>query len=425
MGLNKEQQQGFIDVIKFINDPNQKFMHISGGAGTGKTYFISEIADSILRHKDLSCPLHTVSITATTNKAVAVIKDAMPHRAGDISTIYSYMNLRLSENFSDGTVSVVPTKAWEVHSCTLLIIDEASMINSKLYDYLLKGLDSSCKVIFVSDINQIAPIKEALSPIYQQNYPVSYLTQPVRNAGQPALMALCEQVKQTVISGVFTPIVEVPGVIDFVEGEELRGILEREYATENPFKRVLSYTNKRVVQYNEYIRTLRGYTNAYEVGEILSNNESAELPGKVRLYTDQLFEVVKIISKNAETTIVSNTVINTVTMLVKDIITNVTIEVTAFEVPSERRDVLKYYAGRKNWGSYFKFKNQYPDFRAIAASTTHKAQGSTYDSVVVDLADIGTCTNTEQTSRMQYVALSRPKTRIYIRGALPERYFNQ
>ena len=43
MGLNKDQQAGFLDVIKFINNPSQKYMHVSGGAGTGKTFFVKQI----------------------------------------------------------------------------------------------------------------------------------------------------------------------------------------------------------------------------------------------------------------------------------------------------------------------------------------------------------------------------------------------
>lgn len=423
MSLNSDQQKGFLDVIKFINDPNQKFMDISGGAGTGKTYFISQIADNILKHKAPGCTLHTVAITATTNKAAAVISDAMPHRAGQIGTIYSFMNLRVSENFQTGAVSIVPTPNWEVHSGTLVIIDECSMIPTELFKFLEMGIDKTCKVLFVGDRNQLAPVKEPLSPIYRQGYNTTFLTQPVRNALQPALMALCEQAKQTVLTGVFTPLVEVPGVIDFVDGTELKGVLEREFTAEDPGKRVLSYTNKRVVQYNDYIRQIRGYSEPFEIGEILSNNSSAELLGKERLYTDQVVKVLKIISDQNDTKIVPGEDIRTITLQVEDVSSKAVYEVTAFAYPADRDAAMKYYSSRKQWDKFFKVKGNFPDLRSVAASTTHKAQGSTYDNIIVDLADIGMCTNKEQTARMQYVALSRPRTHIYVRGQLPERYF--
>ena len=423
MGLNKDQQAGFLDVIKFINNPSQKYKHVSGGAGTGKTFFISQIAENILKHKNPEVPLHTVAITATTNKAAAVISDTMPQRAGEISTIFTFMNLRVKENFSTGESSIVPTPRWTVHSGHFVIIDECSMVNKDLFKYLEKGLYNTCKVLFVGDKNQLAPVKENISPIYTQNFPISYLTQPVRNANQPALMALCEQAKQTVLTGVFQPIVEVPGVIDFVDGTTLQGILEREFTKEDPGKRIVCYTNKRVLQYNDFIRQIRGYKKPYEVGEILSNNSSAELLGKERLYTDQVVQVKAIISEQDDPYIVPGHTVPTVTLQVEDVMSLVLYEVTAFANYQDRDAAMKYYSSRKQWDKYFKVKNNFPDLRSVAASTAHKAQGSTYDSVIVDLADIGTCTNTDQTARMLYVALSRPRNRLFIRGQLPERYF--
>ena len=423
MALNREQQQSFMDVIKFINDPNQRSMNLSGGAGTGKTYFIAHVAKGILRHRDGNSALHSVAVTATTNKAVAVIAEAIGSEINDVETIYSFMNLRVSENFTTGTVKIVPTKTWCVHSGTLLIIDECSMVNLELFKWLDKGLDKTCKILYVGDMNQLSPIKEELSPIYTQGYNTSVLTLPVRNAEQPALMELCEQVKQTVETGVFTPIKEVPGVIDLIDGTQLRGILEREYSQEDPTRRVLSYTNKRVIEYNLHIRGLRGYNDPFEVGEILSNNNSTANSAGDTLYTDQMVRVVSINEDWENLNIVKGYKVRTITLDVEDVTTEVRYTVTCFADIDDRAEVIKHYASNKQWDMYFQIKNNYPDLRSVAASTIHKAQGSTYDSVVVDLGDIGRCTINSQTARMQYVALSRPKTRLFIRGHLPERYF--
>ena len=297
------------------------------------------------------------------------------------------------------------------------------MINTALFNFLLKGLDNTCKVLFVGDKNQLAPIKEELSLIYNNEYPTSLLNKSVRNSEKQALMDLCEQAKQTVITGKFSEIKEVPGVIDFVTGPQLKGLLERTYNKEDSSKRILCYTNKRVIQYNEYIRELRGYIRPYEIGEILSNNESSQLKLKSRLYTDQLIKVTDIISDKNCNDIITGHNIRIIELVVEDLITKEQYEVTCFADNDDRRDVLKYYADSKRWDSYFKIKNSYPDLRPIAASTTHKAQGSTYESVIVDLNDISTCTDVKQTARMQYVALSRAKKRIFIRGKLSERYF--
>lgn len=420
--LNQEQMAAFQDVLAFINDPNRKYHRVSGGAGTGKSFFISKVADDILKHKKPDVPLTSVAITATTNKAAAVLKNTMQHRRGDIQTIYSFMNLRVHNDFNSGEQRVVPTARWEVHQNTLIIVDEASMVSRTLYDFIDKGTMSSCKILFVGDTNQLAPVKENISPVYSKTKSESFLVSPVRQQNQQALMDLANMAKDTVITGKFHKIQEVPGVIDFVSGNQMKGIMEREYHTEDPNKRILCYTNDRVRNYNLYVRNLRGYTRNYEVGEMLTNNSAAELVDKIRLYTDQVVEVIER-KDPYKSELVPGGICDMVDLVVRDPDTFIIYNVTVTEDPNDREEVLKYWKSRKKWDRFFKFRDKHPDLRSVAASTTHKAQGSTYDEVIVDLADIGKCTQNEMAARLQYVALTRPKNRIYIRGELPERFF--
>jgi len=421
--LNQEQRDAFADVLAFINDPSRKFHRVSGGAGTGKSFFISKVADDILKHKGPHSDLVHVAITATTNKAAAVLKGSMQHRRAEIQTIYSYMNLRVQNDFNTGEQRVIPTPKWEVYDRTLIIVDEASMVNRTLYDFIDKGTTSSCKVLFVGDKNQLAPVKENISPVYARNKTESMLIQPVRQGNQQALMDLADMAKQTVLTGEFFPIEEVPGVIDFVNGNQLKGILERDYNQEDSKRRILCYTNERVRDYNLYVRQLRSYTQYYEVGEMLTNNSSAELVDKTRLYTDQIVEVIERGDEYQNDQIVPGHSLDMIDLVVRDPETMAIYEVTVTADPNDREEVLKYWKSRKKWDRFFKFRDSHPDLRSVAASTTHKAQGSTYDEVIVDLGDIGKCTQTDMAARLQYVALTRPKNRLFIRGKLPERFF--
>lgn len=421
--MNTEQRDAFTDVLSFINDPTRKYHRISGGAGTGKSFFISKVVDDILRHKGPNSDLNSVAITATTNKAAAVLKASIQHHRGDIQTIYSFMNLRVHNDYATGAQKVVPTAKWEVHDRTLIIVDEASMVNRSLYDYIEKGTTSSCKILFVGDENQLAPVKENISPVYSMNFSESFLLKPVRQQNQQALMDLANQAKKTVLTGEFFEIQEVPGVIDFVNGNQLKGIMERDYNKEDPKRRILCYTNERVREYNLYVRQLRGYTQYYEVGEMLTNNSSAELVDKTRLYTDQVVEVIERGVEYQNSQLVPGHIIDMIDLVVRDPETYAVYNVTVTADPNDREEVLKYWKSYKKWDRYFKFRDNHPDLRSVAASTTHKAQGSTYDEVIVDLADIGKCTQKEMAARLQYVALTRPKNRLYIRGELPERFF--
>ena len=134
-------------------------------------------------------------------------------------------------------------------------------------------------------------------------------------------------------------------------------------------------------------------------------------------------QVKKIISETVDSTIISGHDIKIVKLNVQDFYTKEEYLITVFKNNEDRKKVLKYYSSKKVWDLFFKIKNHFPELRPIAASTAHKAQGSSYDIVIVDLEDIGNCSDKEQVARMQYVALSRARNKIYIKGELPERFF--
>lgn len=421
--LNTGQQKAFMEILAFLNDPTRKTHRVSGGAGTGKTFLISHISDTILRHTNESVNLVDVAITATTNKAAAVLSGAMPHRRNSIETIHSFMNLRLSQNYNTGEQRIVPTRNWVVHDRILIIVDEASMVNTSLMEYILKGTTENCKILFVGDKNQLAPVKESLSPVYSMSMGESLLTQAVRNAEQPALMELCEKCVNTVKTGEFFKIEEVPGVIDFVNGNQLQGILERDFTKDDPMRRILCYTNERVLEYNNFVREIRGFDENYNVGETMANNQSAVLPDKTRLYTDQILKVIDKGSIYNDSNIVSGHDVPMIPVSVEDLYSGATYDFTCFAEPEDRVEVLRHFKSMKRWEKFYKTQEQHPDLRSVAASTTHKAQGSTYGEVIVDLGDISKSTNIEQTARLLYVGLSRPKSRLFIRGELAPRYF--
>lgn len=416
--LNQDQQAAFQDVIEFLNDPSRKMHRISGGPGTGKSFFIEAIAKDVLRHQSpKTC--NTVAVTATTNKAAAVLKRSLMY----VPTTYSFMNLRLMNDYTRGTQKIVPHAAWKIHSHTLLIVDESSMVSKALWDYLNKGTDSSCKIIFVGDKDQLDPVKEYTSPVYTTPMSESLLKTPIRNSTQAALMDTVEKARQTVLTGKFFKIDHVPGVIDHINGAQTQGIIERLYDKETAHRRILCYTNQRALAYNTFVRQIRGYTEPYSIGEILSNNESAEIMDRTRLYSDQIVEVMDRGIPYENDTLVPGHPVLVLDLVVQDVETEVKYEVTVFADPQDRKNVMAYLSKQKQWDKFFRVKERFPDLRPIAASTTHKAQGSTYEDVLVDLTDIGKATQIDLAARLLYVALSRPKHRLFIRGELPERFF--
>src|SRR5690606_25117534 len=110
-------------------------------------------------------------------------------------------------------------------------IDEYSMIDSELKRIIHEGTHK-CKIVYVGDHCQLNPVMESKSPIDRFSLPFYELTEPMRNAGQSALIDLCKQLRETVETGVFKPIQIVPGVIDHLTTqEELEGAVNSTFHT--------------------------------------------------------------------------------------------------------------------------------------------------------------------------------------------------
>ena len=62
----------------------------------------------------------------------------------------------------------------------------------------------------------------------------------------------------------------------------------------------------------------------------------------------------------------------------------------------------------------YMIKDSIAELRPCVASTVHKAQGSTFDVAVVDVADILTMRNRSEALQCLYVAVTRPKTYLIL-----------
>lgn len=425
--LNKGQQEAADGFFKFLFSPDQEAI-ISGPGGVGKTFLMSHMIDEILPSYFETCKMmgidpefDEVVMTATTNKAAEVLAVATQRPT---STIHSFMNLKVQDDFATGESKITPTTQWRVHEKKIIFIDECSMIDKNLYKYLHEGTQQ-CKIIYVGDHCQLAPITEKLSPVYRNEKPFWLLDEQMRNNGQPALMAVCEQLRQTVQTGEFKPIQIVPGVIDLLDDRAMQIELAAHFANQTHNSRILAYTNNRVMEYNDHVRLLRKLPNEYTIGEYLINNSAIHLRDRM-LSVEEELEVLDI-SSNIEDIIIEPRTEGDVILQVRRMTFRSRIgeELEGIKVPVDRDHfiaLIKYYQKQKNWKIYFHLKGFYPDLRPRDAATVHKSQGSTYDSVFIDLGNISKCHQSDQVARMLYVAFSRPRSRIFLYGELAQKY---
>lgn len=419
--LNKGQQEASNKFFQFLLSDRKEF-GITGPGGTGKTKLQGHIIDDIIPQYHTTCKMmgvdakfNTVDMTATTNKAAEVLS-LDTNRPTE--TVYSFLNLKVTDDFSTGKSKVTETRAWHVHENKILFIDECSMIDSTLYQYIQKGLINS-KIVYVGDHCQMAPVQESLSPVFRQGIEWVELTEPMRTK-VPALHAINQQLRETVETGEFKPIQIVPGIIDYLDDTQMQNEIKNYFTQQTLNSRILAYTNQRVVEFNDYIRDLRQLPDEYTVGEFLVNNNAIRLRNSM-LSVEEEVEILSL--GHPQNDMIDNNISMDVRLC--SFRTRLGNVFTDVPLPVDReyfRKLVQYYSREKNWNRYFHLKNNYPDLRQRDASTVYKAQGSTYDVVFIDLGNISTCHIPAQVARQLYVAFSRARTRVFLFGQLASKY---
>ena len=419
--LNAGQQAAADGVFQFLMG-NEKELIISGPGGTGKTFLMGHLIDSVIpRYHDLCSLMNipelydTVVMTAMTNKAAETLGIATGR---PVQSLHSWLRLTVKENYTTGATFLSKSPDFKVNTGVILFIDEAYMIDDEIYRFIHDGT-MNCKIIYVGDHCQLAPVMSERSAIENKKIPFFELTEPMRNADQPALQALCSQLRDTVETGIFLPIQTVPGVITLLDDNTMPDKLEEYFLNQTKNTRVLAYTNAQVTKYNAFIHELRQKPALYSVGDELVNNTAIRVTNG-RMRVEEQVTITKVgITQIMQLSGENGSLIDLEVVLLD--LKGPYATYTEIAVPTDKdyyTQVLKFYSSRKRWREFFNLKNTIPDLRPRDAATVHKAQGSTHDSVFIDMADLSMCRNPSLAARLMYVAASRAKSEIFMYGQL-------
>lgn len=422
LSLNEGQQAAADGFFQFLFDKGNELI-ISGPGGVGKTFLMGFLIDEIMPRYQQTCRMmgiaseyNDVIMTATTNKAADVLAQATGRPA---QTIHSFLNLKVTDDYATGKSKLTKTRNWKIHNNMIIFVDEASMIDYPLLEMIREGTHK-CKIVFVGDHCQLAPVMETISPIYRSNLPFYELTQPMRNSDQPALMEICQQLRNTVETGKFHPIMIRPGVIDHLNSDQMEQEVFDHFA-EPSNSRILAYTNQQVVAYNNHIREIRQLVSSYTLGEQLINNNAIQFKSDM-LSVEEEVQIVRLSDFTEMVEIGVGVDLEVRRADLRNKFGSVYTDVPLPEDKNHFNALIKFYQKDKNWNRYFHLKNTYPDLRPRDAATVHKAQGSTYDTVFVDLSNLSTCHNPVMVARLLYVAFTRARTRVVLYGELAAKY---
>lgn len=206
--LNKIEHNSCLDKQQFLalqRALTSSLSVISGGPGTGKTFTAIEIVRSFLEalpEEEKGRVL--IKLAAPTGKAAALLEKKIREKLGDLTcvvcgTLHSFLKIGSNEEpFSKSVFA------------DLFLIDEASMLDAKLFVRLLSSLPGGGRVVFMGDKDQLPPVESGgffadlidLADLFQM--PVTLLQKNIRletpslqNFASAVLNQNIEKIKQS------------------------------------------------------------------------------------------------------------------------------------------------------------------------------------------------------------------------------------
>lgn len=293
--LNDQQKSALYELEKFIEDYGTEIT-LSGYAGTGKSTIIG-IFSKWLDHR---IGRGNIVYTAPTHRANVITKQNNPNaNVYTLSALFGFtsdtdiameqgsLDLRELEFRSKNQVKYEPGQ--------LIIIDEASMVQDGLYEYIQKIVaKDGISVIYVGDSAQLRPVKsDHISKVFTSDgVPQITLTKVERTGDNPILKEATRLRRGEGLSYQTDINDKGQGVLYTSDGatidENLKQIVTSEEFNADPLHfRVLTATNAAAATYNSKIRSLRygKFAKPFVKGDILMgySNKLRKPDGSYRL----------------------------------------------------------------------------------------------------------------------------------------------
>jgi hypothetical protein len=424
-----DKQLEIYDILSKIK-LNEFTMHVlTGYAGTGKTFLVGKIINQILFDNKTA----SVAVTATTHKAVKVLKELSRLNQDteniEFFTLHSLLGLKREIN-SDGTESYVEDSfGSKVEDYSLIIVDEASMLDNKLFDTLAKHAKKNLiPLLFIGDDKQIPPVNGGEFVLFTKKIPNKHtLVDIIRQANGNPIIETSKRIREGEKLDFVDNINDNFGLKYIKLGNEDDYINDyfnnEQFKTDPNYVKILAWTNSAVDYYNSKVRKAIYGENCERIciGEKMVLNKPVVLGKKVLLNNNDEFEVLSY-DVETETSgypfkyysldVESDDKRLSLKLLHEDSFLSFN---NALE--SLKKEAIKTkdtYARRMKWVNFYKLAEKYIDAKYNYALTVHKSQGSTFDNSIVIYCDILRVKDIDERNKLLYTSITRAKKNLYL-----------
>ncbi|MEO1620694.1 MAG: AAA family ATPase [Cyanobacteria bacterium J06632_3] len=418
--LSKQQWDALQELEAFVSG-NEKIYLLTGYAGTGKTTLLQALITRLQQQYD-SRP---IVLTALSNKATKVLQ-AMAYQWGcevDCMTCCKLLGLKPIIDKETGGQKFEPDRDRKnlTTEYDLVIVDECSMINQDMWELLVSSvskLTDRTQLLFVGDSAQLPPVGEEKSPCFDFIYDRSDLTEVIRYGGAIGLLAedirthlerttmpkAQNDINETNTEGIFT----LPAA--HWEKLMLRAFKSEAYNKNPDQVRVLAYTNARVNYLNNKIRAaIYGDQAArFMPGERLVARNPCMGRDGILLQTSEECEVLDAYLVRFEGWQVWELEVET------DEHQERKLRVLHEDEQERFKALLSDYSEKKQWMTFWDYKELFHDLSYAYSLTVHKSQGSTFQDVFVDVPNLMLNRKVIERNQLYYVAFTRAAKRLFL-----------
>lgn len=455
-GLYPQQRKAIDAMFKWYGSDQLEFT-LGGYAGTGKTHVVSTFIKLIGKGAN-AC------ITAPTHKALRVVEKQVGIKG---KTLHSLHGLRMNVdllNFDIENPQFDPMGTPHIQNFKLVVVDEASMVNSHLFTLTRRNsIIYKTKILYVGDPLQLPPIRETNSKAFTDVPNYFNLTDIIRQSSDNDMLELFIMLRDDIINKTNNCVSHLIQARNKKISKNYKVLSLEPYTT-----KLLEYFNHEAFTADlDYIRqacfsrmAVADWNHKIRHTLIQDDKELVNINDIFTAYANQIDDNKNPILKNSDDYIledidkyvndvgISTFAVNMTNVYDKKMSPKLLIlnhndksSVTKF------LDLLNYFHYRAKYQgvpggfkNYYKFKDSILIMRNLAlnernkyktvskdidygyALTIHKLQGSTMKNIAVDLYDIiypsrntSFVNDIDQRNRLLYVALSRATDNAIIR----------